>query len=578
LQWQPHARFNAGVGYNRATSSPLVGSGRIELNSRTLLVSANLSPTRGAHMGFSFNEQVIDAPAPTLVPFLLNLQTRSVAVKYDQRINGHLTNNVETRVILSREANSEAQMNRGLSLREQLRYTWRGGSATAFVNYRSNTPSLEGLIVRNPALLPVEFRAAFASDPQRFLLANRNALPLLLKDVELPLTRSQETGIRIQSALSRLNVAGEVVYSVGKFMAVEQRTIGATLNANLRLDAANSIQASISRAIALSGTGGNTALTLGYVHRFGAGSGGGFQFSKMLGIGRGRIQGRVFMDLNGNGQEDAGESGLPGMKVQLDGNKTVVTDSRGDFNFGAMQPGDFDIALISNDLGVTLRASKPTVQRLSLSSNQTLNLSFALTNSSSAAGRVFNDLFLTGDQSAGEAPGLSGVKLTLYPTEAAIRAQGSKALIQTANGNGQYEFRNLPPGNYILEIDPDTLPADFRLPARTSWPIVVTPLQAFYLDIPFAAQRAIAGIVFIDKDGNGRFDPQKDVVVSGARVVAGKSEAMSNNRGFYLVRNLPAGKLEIEIHLPGGKKNGPFPFQLGPEPALRSNVNLMVKE
>jgi hypothetical protein len=578
LQWQPNARFNAAFGYNRTTTSPLMSSRRVELNSRALLVSANFSPTQGSRLGFGFNEQVIDAPAPTLVPFLLNLQTRSVVVKYDQRITGHLTNNIEARLILSRESNSQAQMNRGFSVREQLRYNWRHGSATAFVNYRSNTPSLEGLIVRNSALLPVEFRAAFASDPQRFLLTNRDALPLLLKDVELPLARNQEIGIHIQSALSRVNVSSQVVYSVGKFMATEQRTVAAGLSANLRLDAANSIQASVSRAIALSGTGDQTALTLSYVHRFGAGSGGGFQFSKMLGIGRGRIRGRVFMDLNGNGQEDAGEKGLSGIKISLDGNKTVATDLHGDFNFGAMEPGDFDIAMITDELGVTLRATKPTVQHLSLSSNQTVNLSFGLTNGSFAAGRVFNDLFLSGDSSAGEAPGLNGVRLMLYPADSGMRLPGSKPFVQTANGSGEYEFRNLPPGHYILEIDPATLPEDFRLPARTSWPIVVAPLQGFYLDIPFAAQRAITGIVFIDKDGNGRFDPEKDIVVSGARVVAGKSEAMSNSRGVYLVRNLPAGKLEIRIHLPGGKKGGPFPFNLGPEPALRSNVNLMLKE
>jgi hypothetical protein len=578
LQWEPNARFNAAVGYSRTTSSPLWGSRRIELNSRTFLASANFSPTRGSRLGFSFNEQVLDAPTSALVPSLLNLQTRSVVVKYDQHITGHLTNNAEARLLLSRESNSEAQMSHGFSLREQLRYTWRHGSATAFVNYRTNAPSLEGLIVRNPSLLPVEFRAAFASDPQRFLLANRDALPLLLKDVALPLTRNQESGIRIQSAFSRVNVVGEVVYSAGKFMAIGQRTVAAAFSSNLRLDAANSIQASVSRAIALTGTGDHTSLTLSYFHRFGAGSGGGFQFSKMLGIGRGRIQGRVFMDINGNGQEDAGDKGLSGMKVQLDGNKTVVTDSHGDFSFGAMQPGDFDVALISDELGVTVRASKPTVQHLSLSSNQTSNLSFGLTNSSSATGRVFNDLFLTGDQSAGEGPGLGGVRLILYPVEAAMSAPGSNPLIRSANGNGQYEFRNLVPGNYILEIDPATLPENFRLPSRTSWPIVVAPLQGFYLDIPFAAQRAITGIVFIDKDGNGRFDPEKDVVISGARVVAGKSEAMSNNRGVYLVRNLPAGKLEIEIHLPSGEKSGPFLLQLGPEPALRSNVNIMVKE
>ena len=167
-----------------------------------------------------------------------------------------------TRLILSREANTAAQMNRGLSVREQLRYAWRRGSVSGFVNYRSNTPSLESLILRNPALLPLEYRAAFLSDPQGFLLTNRNALPLLLNGIQLPLTRNQESGIRIQSAFSRVNVNGEAIYSVAKFMASEQRTLRTTVSASLRLDAANTVQVNASRAFRFSGTGSYTGSRL----------------------------------------------------------------------------------------------------------------------------------------------------------------------------------------------------------------------------------------------------------------------------------------------------------------------------
>ena len=575
LQWRPTARFNAAVSYNRMKTAPLVSSGRIDLNSATFLASVNFHPTRSAHLGLSFNQQVLDAPAATVVPLLLNLQTRSAVIKYSQRINRHWTNDLEARYILSREAKTAAQMNSGFSLREQLRLSWRRGSLTGFINYRSNTPSLESLLLRNPALLPVEFRAAFAANPVQFLLTNRDVLPRLLNRVELPLTRNRESGLRLQSAFSRLNLTGEVIYSVGKFLATEQRTLLTTFGANLRLDEANSVQISAGRAVSLGGTASQTSLTVGYVHRFGAGSGGGFQFAKLLGRDRGRIEGRVFLDLNGNGQDDTGEPGIAGMNVQLDGNRRATTDVRGHFNLGSLEPGEFDVALISDAIGVKLRSSRATLQHVVLSARQTVALSFGLTDSGFVAGRVFNDLYLTGEPTAGDAPGLSGVKFTLRPFAATA---DSSPLSQMADGNGLYEFRNLAPGKYILEIDPVTIPADFRLPAQTAWPITVNPLQGFYLDLPFAAQRAISGIVYLDRDGDGQFDPQKDVVVEGARIAAGNSEAVSNRQGLYLLRNLPAGRIEVHFYLSTGKGSGIINIELGPEPVLRNGVNLMVSK
>lgn len=577
LQWQPNSRFNATISYNRTINAPMVGSGRVQLNSREIFVSANYNPTRNARLGFSVNQQTIDAATST-VPYVLNLQSRSAVLKYDQRFNRHWSNNLEVRLIQSREANTDSQMNRGFSVRDQLRYTWRHGSVVGFVNYRSNTSSLESLVLRNPQLLPVEFRGAFAADPQRFFQVNRDALPLLLNGIQLPLTRNSESGVRFQTALSGVDVAADITYSVGKLLAGEQRTLATSFSANLRIDAANSVQVSASRAFIFNSKGSHTAMTVSYTHRFGAGSGGGFQFSKLLGLGRGRIQGRVFMDLNSNGQQDPDEPGRAGINIQLDGSKVVVTDSRGDFSFGSLDPGDFDVALISDELGITLRASSATSQHVSLAPHQTMNLNFGLTNTGFVAGRVFNDLLLSDVQAAGDAPGLGGVKLILHAVDGNIVAdRGSKQTVQIADGNGGFNFRDLAPGKYILEVDSQTLPENFRLPVSMTWLISISPLQGFYLDIPFAAQRAISGIVYIDKDGNGKYDSEKDLTVEGARVVAGKSEALSSQRGSFLLRNLPAGKIDLRVYVPARKAQTPLSLELGPDPGLRTGVNLRIE-
>lgn len=577
LQWRPDSRFAAALSYHSTTNSPLSTSRRVEFNSRTVTATASYAPMRGTRLSFGFNQQELETPGTLTLPFLLNLRTRSATFKYNQRIGRGWANDFEARFIQSSENNTDEQVTRGFSLREQLRYSWRRGSLAGFVNYRSNTPSLAGLIVRNPALLPVELRAAFTADPVRFLLTNRDALPQLLNGVELPLTRSTEAGLRLQAAFSRLNLAGEVRYSGGEILAHSERNLLATFSADLKLDAANSVQVSGARSFAFDGTGNGTVLTVSYVHRFGSAGGGGFQFSKLLGLSRGRIQGRVFFDLNGNGQDDPGEPAAAGMKVQLDANHILTTDSRGHFSFNALEPGEHNVALVSEELGVKLRASNSTLRQIFLPARETINVSFGVTNFGFAQGRIFNDLFLSGEMSAGDAPGVRDVRIILRPT-ATASANAAQPLTEMVNASGMYEFRNLPPGSYVIEIDPASIPADFRLPNQLSWTIIINPLQGSYLDLPVIAQRAINGTVFLDKDSNGQFDSNKDEAVKGARVAAGRAEAWTDSQGSYTLRNLPAGKIEICVYLTTGKKSTTTYLELGPNPILRKNLNLAIGE
>jgi len=574
LQWRPNARFNASVSYNRFKTVPLSISRRIELNSSTLIASANYNLSRNAHLGFSFTEQHLETPVA--LPFLLNQRTRTGVIRYAQRLGAHLANEFEAGFISSREEQSGEQVNHGANLREQLHYSRRPLSASFFFDYRSNTPSLVGLLLRNPTLLPDPLRASFLADPARFLLTNRDTLAQLLSGVALPLTRNTDAGIRLQTSVSRaINLSGEIQYNVGEIIARHERNLLTTFSASVRLDSANSIQVSGARSFALAGGSSQTVLTFSFTHRFGAESGGGFQFSRLFGLDRARIEGRVFIDTNGNGRDDTGEPGIAGMKVQLDRGHIATTDARGNFSFVSLTPGEFDVSLVSENLGRTWRASSMTTQHVYASHHQTVNISFGLMNSGFLTGRIFNDLYLSGEQTAGEAPGVSGIRVTLRTLSATIN---SPIFTQTVDARGFYEFRNLPPGKYTLEIDQASLPPDFELPAQTAWPIEIQPLQGFFLDIPLEAQRAISGIVFIDRDGDGQYNPQRDELVPGAHVTAGGREALTNSQGAFLLRKLPCGRLEVNAQLFTGRKSSTVVVEMGAEPALRTGVNLAVRE
>jgi hypothetical protein len=214
------------------------------------------------------------------------METNSVIVKYDQTVSKKWANEFEAQIILNGERRTEADLGQGFNIREQLRYASKRGSIAGLGSYRRNTPSFQSLVLQNPAVLPVESREVFGSNPAEFFLRNRKALPLLLSGLNRPLSQNWDFGLRMQRTIARLNLSGEAGYMASKFMAVRQRNLLGSVNAQLTLDPANSLQFTGSRLVTLGEKRSQTALSIGYVYRFGAGSGGGFQFSRLLGRGR----------------------------------------------------------------------------------------------------------------------------------------------------------------------------------------------------------------------------------------------------------------------------------------------------
>ena len=104
------------AGYNRTTTVPFERSTRIQLNSAAVLVGINFSPAPSAAPGFGINQQVVDAPALSLVPALLNLQRRRARIKHNRRIN------------------RRSRIKHGLTLRELLRYASEGCSTPGSIN------------------------------------------------------------------------------------------------------------------------------------------------------------------------------------------------------------------------------------------------------------------------------------------------------------------------------------------------------------------------------------------------------------------------------------------------------------
>lgn len=570
LRWQRWQRLAVNANFRRTTTESASAPRRAPLDGSTMLASVAFRAARGARFSFSLTRQRLETNARTPSDFTWHLQTTAATFKYFQRLGRRWSNDFEARLTSSSETEAGAQVGRGFQIREQLRFNWRGGSVAGYLNHLDNSPSLAGLLIRNPSLLPETAREAFEAEPIRFLITNRHLLPRLLPGAELPLTRGREVGARFQTSYRRFDFDGEARYGAGEFSATERRDLFVAAGVTARLDAANTIRVSGSRLFGRGGTGGQTSLTVSFFHRFGAASGGGLSLSKLLGLERGRVRGRVFSDLDADGQDDADEPGVAGLRVELDGKRSATTDAGGNFDFGAAA-GEHTVALVSDRLGVQFRAGNPTEQRVYVAARESVRLAFGLNDFGFVSGRVFNDLSLAGAQAgANVAPGVGGLLVRLRP------AAGFKgpARSQTVAPGGAYEFRNVPPGDYTLEVDPATLPADFRLHAGASWPLTVAPLLGVFANIPLAAQRAVAGRAFIDVDRDGGFDPRRDSALAGIRISAAGVGTVTAADGSYLLRNLPAGRLVLRAEPAGGDPRE-VAVELEAGPSFRRNLNLI---
>lgn len=167
------------------------------------------------------------------------------------------------------------------------------------------------------------------------------------------------------------------------------------------------------------------------------------------------FSGRVFNDTNGNGVQDGGETGRPGVVVTLTNTSNnfslpILTDAAGNYSFDNLAPGNYTITATNPDastLGFTTASTIPFNLSNSGVPGGTLgDQNFGLVNVSSLAGVVFNDANNNGQQDPGEA-GIANVTITL----AGIQANSATftRTIQT-NADGTFLFTGLLPGTYSL--------------------------------------------------------------------------------------------------------------------------------
>ncbi len=176
---------------------------------------------------------------------------------------------------------------------------------------------------------------------------------------------------------------------------------------------------------------------------------------------RGALGDRVWADTDGDGQQDGGELGLPGVTVELldaagQVLATDVTDPTGQYLFEDLADGTYTVRVVPTSVPPGLASTTGGLQQAATVTNASTDLTkdfgFAAPRGV-IGGRVWIDADGDGLQDPTGEPGLPGVTVELLDA-------GGRVIANVLTGpTGSYAFPGLADGSYAVRILESTLPA-----------------------------------------------------------------------------------------------------------------------
>lgn len=232
----------------------------------------------------------------------------------------------------------------------------------------------------------------------------------------------------------------------------------------------------------------------------------------------GSIAGVVFNDLDGNGVQGPGESGLSGVTVTLDGATSTTTLENGAYIFTGVALGSH---LVEETDPEGFFSTTCNLVCCCIRSGCSARVDFGDQQAGTVSGRVFNDLDGDGNQGTGEG-GIAGVTVELRTMTGAVVATTTTA------SDGTYIFTGVVGGSYsVVERDPSGYVSTTPNTVSISVPAGGSATASFG-DQPVST---VSGRVFDDLDGNGIQGPSDIDAIPGERGIGGVTISLLDTAG-----------------------------------------------
>ncbi|MBC2024481.1 SdrD B-like domain-containing protein [Listeria booriae] len=278
---------------------------------------------------------------------------------------------------------------------------------------------------------------------------------------------------------------------------------------------------------------------------------------------KGSISDAMFEDLNGNGQKDANEAGISGIKITLFNDQgvevaTTTSAADGSYNFDNVDEGTYYMHVDTATFPANYKlfttqgfGSDGNSSYFHVAAGETVSgyhLGFYKKAGGTISSTVFNDLNINGKQDEGES-GLSGAKVALY------NVSGEKIAETTTAADGSYTFANIPAGTYYEHV---TLPKNAKLVSgeqfgsdgNTGYFAVNSEQQITNLNVGAKVNTAaISGTITDKASQQGMKDIEMVLfTIDGTRVASTTTDASGN----YKFANLAEDFYYVHAIVPDG--------------------------
>lgn len=444
-------------------------------------------------------------------------------------------------------------------------------TSTLYLGYSWNRldPSLIRKLQQEFGLLSPQLAQLFAQNPEGVAIADLPPEIRALVEAQIPVSSAITASLQTHLG-RRITVSPNLSFThstSGPQSETWQRFIGYSLNYQLSrsIILRSSLSSVWTTNSALTAPLRSTLFTIGLQKSFN-----GSLVPLSLLHGASTISGRVFRDGNFNGAYESGEGGFEGIPVQLDSGAVERTDRNGYFHFTGVRGDIHQVSIDTTQFSTPIRMTTAAELEVNLIGRRTGFADFGAVDFARLTGNVFNDLYFDGRREASSVP-VGDVQLLLTDNDKVRRTIAVSA-------GGSFELDNMDPGDYELAVDPATLPANYSAPSRKV-PVHLAPVSTAAIDIPLRAMRSVSGHVYVKTPGD-RSGSNGNAPLAGVQLTAGYGIVKTDSDGAFVLRNLPAGDLTVQLIFlkepPPGAQIPSGHIHMPPEPVSIEGASIVI--